>query len=267
MKKIGFLFFVIIIIGGAYYLYQKQTGGSAVTDYQDLIKESSPVAAAVSVDNKASTASPTLTSMLEAGINTRLGLLQSVKSSQNSVDNYMLYLNKTKLNVNAVSEIELVKAFLIKDQQILLLAYNQGGNLCNKQYQVLTLNEKSYHLSSLFGSCLPLSTIEINDNKIIFKMPANNPYLGKDVLVSYLYQNGVVNLLEEPTAKDLKLKYAKLSASAILQIAAKDGCYTGGVLLDDNACGNGHKYCVMFKNVAKKSRADPDYKLLQDFCK
>lgn len=207
----------------------------------------------------------TPTNMLEAGIHTQLGVLQSIKKGTE----YTILLNKRQLDVHAVSRINLVKAFLVKkfpvSAQVLLLSYNQGGNQCNIQYQILQLNKKTYNLTPVFGSCLNLQTISQASNKLIIQMPQNNPYLGDDVLITYKYYNDKIHIASPSTPQQLRQKYAKLDAQQILQNAINDKCYVNGVFLFDNACNNGQKYCTMFKHLTNHTK-NHAYKILQDFC-
>lgn len=262
MKKIGLLILLFAMVGSGYYLYQKQISNAKANGvaYPNVVKESSstPVVAAASQPTS-------LTTMLEAGINTQQGVIVSERINQEGIDKYRVLLNSQPLNINAVSEIELVKAFILGGDQVLLLSYNQGGNQCSRQYQFVRINAESYSVSKVFGSCLPISSIDESSDSLMLRMPQNNPYLGPDVLVDYRFKDGEVTLVNKPSNKAISDKYSALGAKKILEEAARDGCYVDGVLLDDNSCGGGRKYCVMFKSLKKKERS-ADYKTLAEFC-
>lgn len=266
MKKFWSIILLIAVIGVGFYLHKNRAVPTNTpqqgADYGELVKKSgsTPVNAAAVDDSPGS-----LTNMLEAGINTKQGILSSEKAEQNQIHRYQIKLNGQLLPIKSVSEIELVRAFLISDNQVLLISYNQGGNQCSRQYQVITINSAAYALSNVFGSCLPLTEIVESTDFLIFKMPQNNPYLGKDVVLSYRYNKGKVNLIDKTNPKRIKQKYSGLTASDILKIAQKDGCYVDGIILDDNSCGGGRKYCVMFKSLMAKENSQ-EYNILSQFC-
>lgn len=269
-KKITLVALIVIIAGTvAWFIHSKnddQIKSNPVSEYSDVVKQSASSPVAITPHESEPTAI-SLTIMLRAGIYTNQGVLQSeslVNSKPNAEKN-RLTLNSKPLKIQAVSEIELVKAFELNHQQILLLSFNQGGNQCAIQYQMLTIGESQSITSQVFGSCLPLTNIVESGNEIILSMPQNNPYLGDDVLVDYRYFDGQVSQRFKLTKQQLKQKYANLDASKILQIATKDGCYMDGIMLDDNSCDNGRKYCVMLKNLTNPVKT-ADYKFLKDFC-
>lgn len=269
-KKIIIIILFLLIAGAsAWFVYNKksnQTIINPVSEYSDVVKQSASNPVSIVKLHESEPAAISLTIMLRSGIYTNQGVLQSESlTNAPSIEKNRLILNNKPTKIQAVSEIELVKAFELNHQQILLLSFNQGGNQCEIQYQMLTISESQSITSQVFGSCLPLTNIVESGNEIILSMPQNNPYLGNDVLVDYRYFNGQVNERLKLTKQQLKQKYANLDASKILQIATKDGCYVDGIMLDDNSCGNGRKYCVMFKNLTRPVKTD-DYKFLKDFC-
>lgn len=265
MKKIGLIIFVLAIVSIGYWLYPRNSVGqqNVINKPSDILNqtESSPDVANI----PESGAVVDLTTALKSGITTKGGILQSRTLNGNSIQHYSLTLNSRLLDIKTVSDIELVKLFEINDQQIFVIAYDQGGNQCSIKYKVIAINDKTHQLSNSFGNCLPLADSYVSESDIIFSMPQNNPYLGSDLLVKYKYHDGKVKLFQKPTKDDLKQHYAQLTAREILQIADKDGCYVGGVLIDDNSCGNGRKYCTMFKNLSTPVK-DADYKTLKSFC-
>lgn len=259
-KSILLIVLVLLVFGGGYLYINHNKANTESHEYSEAIIQSE--SANLHLESSAPVVS--LSDMLASGIKTLQGVLQSQKIVESaSVENYTLTLDGKPLKVKSVSEIELSKAFLIEGNQVLLMAFDQGGNQCSRQYQVVTISESTTKVSKVFGSCLPLSSTVESGLQVTFSMPQNNPYLGDDVLVNYVYQNGEVH--QETKPQELKQKYAKLTASKILQIAADDGCYVDGVMLDDNSCGGGRKYCVMFKNLPK-SKKTADYKFLKSFC-
>lgn len=261
-KSILILGAVLIVNGFAYFYFNKHDElNSSSHEYSEAISQSE----SANLHPQSSAPVVSLSDMLASGVKTLQGVLKSQQITESSsIEHYMLTLNGKALNVRSVSEIELSKAFLVDGNQVLLVAFDQGGNQCSRQYQVVTINESATKISKVFGSCLPLVSAIESGSQITFNMPQNNPYLGDDVLVKYTYQNGEIS--QEIKPQELKQKYAGLTASKILQIAADDGCYVDGVMLDDNSCGGGRKYCVMFKNLPK-SKKTADYKLLKSFCK
>lgn len=261
MKKSILLFvFILLVLGGGYFYFNHNKANTESHEYSEAISRSE--SANLHLESSAPVVS--LSDMLASGIKTLRGVLQSQKIAESaSIENYTLILDGKPLKVKSVSEIELSKAFLIDGNQVLLVAFDQGGNQCSRQYQVVTISESATKVSKVFGSCLPLSSAIESGSQITFSMPQNNPYLGDDALVNYVYKNGEIH--QETKPQELKQKYAKLTASRILQIAASDGCYVDGVMLDDNSCGGGRKYCVMFKNLPK-SKKNADYKFLKSFC-
>ena len=265
MKKILLLVIVIALLFAGFYLAKNHLfpiADKAGIEYHNVVKGSSsaPINSSEAIEAPAS-----LTAMLEAGIATDQGILISERINQNGISKYQIKLNEVPLNIQAVSEIELVKGFLIGSDQVILISYNQGGNQCTKEYQFITINRTSYSISRAFGSCLPITAISETNDGLIITMPQDNPYLGPDVVVSYKYKEGKVELINKANSNELKHKYAGLTAAKILQIATQDGCYIDGVLLDDNSCGGGRKYCVMFKALSNKEKS-PEYKTLKDFC-
>lgn len=263
MKKLLLILVVFIVIGLAYLIYSKvnQTRDSAVT-YSEVMHNSGSTLLTAS---NAIIEKQTLTSMLETGISTDAGTVKSTKlDAVKGVEQYSLVVNDKPTGIATVSPIELVKAFIVNDKQVILISYDQGGNQCSKQYQMITLTEP-LQISKPFGTCLPINNILEERQSVTLSMPQSNPYLGDDVIISYRYSNGQINQLNHPKNADLKKKYAGMSATRILQVAAKDGCYQDGVMLDDNSCGNGLKYCTMFKNIPKNVK-NSDYRFLADFC-
>lgn len=263
MKKI-ILLLTILLVGAISYFFYKQNSdlqGNPV-QYNEVVNhsESLPLVASAAIIEKQN-----LTTMLETGILTRAGIVKSTRlDAVKGIEQYSLQLDGKSTGILTVSPIELVKGFQIDHKQILLIAYDQGGNQCSRKYQILTMDE-SVQISKPFGSCLPLSGINEESHEIILTMPQNNPYLGDDVTVSYRYADGNVTLLNKTKPDQLQQKYKALTATQILKIAAIDGCYQDGVMLDDNSCENGLKYCTMFKNIPKQAK-NLDYKFLSDFC-
>lgn len=262
MKKIiGIVLIVATVAGGWLYL-RNHNQSSSVVEYSQVVNhsESQLLAASAGTVEKLS-----LTAMLEAGIKTSAGVLKSTKlEEEKGVGQYSLMLDGNPAGLTTVSPIELIKGFSIGDNQVMLLGFDQGGNQCSRQYVILTITDK-LNITKPFGSCLPLTAIIEESNSVIMVMPQNNPYLGDDFTVSYRYENGVVGQLNKAKTTDVKQKFGKMSATDILKIAVQDGCYQDGVMLDDNSCGNGRKYCAMFKNIAKQPK-NQDYQFLKDFC-
>lgn len=259
-KNILLTVLVLLVLSGGYFYLNHNKANTESHEYSEAISQSE--SANSHLESSAPVAS--LSDMLASGIKTFQGVLQSQKIVESaSVENYTLTLDGKPLKVKSVSEIELSKAFLVEGNQVLLVAFDQGGNQCSRQYQVVTISESTTKISKVFGSCLPLSSAIESGSQITFSMPQNNPYLGDDMLLNYVYQNGEVH--QETKPQELKQKYAGLTASKILQIATDDGCYVDGVMLDDNSCGGGRKYCVMFKNLPNSKR-NVDYKFLKSFC-
>ncbi len=265
-KKIGLVSFILLLIGlAAWLIYSSKNKSSIVnlvSEYGDVVKQSASAPTALKPE---SAPDISLTAMLRAGIYTDQGILQSESINLGNIAGRRLMLNGQPLQVQAVSEIELVKAFELGNQQIVLFGFNQGGNQCGIQYQMLSITESTSSTSKVFGSCLQLTSVVESGNEIILSLPQNNPYLGADVLVNYKYSNGQIYEQAKLTKQQLKQKYANLNASKILQVASADGCYVDGIMLDDNSCGNGRKYCVMFKNLTHPVK-NADYKLLKSFC-
>lgn len=263
-KFILILAIIIICIAGYYGVQHFKT--PTVNDYSDLLKEnaSQPVQSPVSSSGSVALATITLNDMLQQGISTDGGILKSTQDN-NTLKPYYLELDSKPLKIRAVSPISLVKAFLVESNQVLLFSYNQGGNQCDYQYQFLTITPQKHYTSEIFGSCLKITEINAGESSILLSMPRNNPYLGDDVTVSYLYQNGMVRRQEINLKGQLKQKYADYTAAQILQLAATDGCYEDGVLLMDNSCANGKKYCVIFRHL-QKPKKDAAYKTLKEFC-
>ena len=262
MKKvIGIVLVVAIVAGGWLYLRNHNQDG-AIVEYSQVVNhsESQLLAASAATIEKLS-----LTAMLEAGIKTSAGVIKSTRLEEvKGVSQYSLMLDDKPTGLTTVSQIELIKGFSIDDKQVMLLGFDQGGNQCSRQYVMLTVSDK-LDISKPFGSCLPLTAIIEENNAIIMVMPQNNPYLGDDFTISYRYESGMVNQLNKAKTTDMKQKFGKMSATDILNVAAKDGCYQDGVMLDDNSCGNGRKYCAMFKNITKQPK-NQDYQFLKDFC-
>lgn len=271
MKNKNSIFIVILLLALAaigYFAWQKheQSKLNSISEYEDLLKQSESVEFTPEAQQPAEV-KIALTTMLESGIFTLNGILQSIPESANgAINRYQVYLNAYPTPIKAVSEIELVKAFLQDGNQVLLLGFDQGGNQCARQYQLISINESGYTSSKIFGSCMPISNITTeSDGAIYIATPQNNPYLGNDVNYIYKYSNGEVTLFSKPNKSDLKSKYANLTAAQIIQKATDDGCYQDGVLLDNGACGGGRKYCTMFKNL-RKPLIDSNYQQLKDFC-
>ena len=261
LKKIALWLTVAGVVAGGYYAVTKTARTPAPKEYAEVIKQS----ALVSLNPSPAVAAPDLSAMLRAGITTQQGVLQAEPLMTGGIEQHQLTLNAKALPIQAVSTIDLVKAFLVGAEQVLLISYDQGGNQCSKLYQLISITNESSAITAPFGSCLPISSITESANQLIFKMPQNNPYLGADVLNTYVYQDGQIS--QQPVAKatELKHKYAGLSAAKILQIAHADGCYVAGVILDDNACDGGRKYCVMLQHLPQ-SEANQDYQTLSSFC-
>lgn len=258
---------LVAIVTGVWVYIDKsreQHNADTISEYEDLLKqsESQPIESA---PTESSTINVSLTTMLESGIYTTGGVLQSSRLNDNQVAHYSITLNKKPLGIKAVSEIELTKAFLINGRQVILLGFDQGGNECPRKYQFVTIHESATQISKPFGSCLPLVSAVESDGVILLATPQNNPYLGDDFSYIYKYEDGDVKLSSKPNQKNLRNKYANWTALQIIKKAAADGCYQDGVLLEDGACGSGRKYCTIFKNLSKPVR-DDNYKLLKEFC-
>lgn len=258
---------VAVVIAGYFAVQHFKT--PAINDYSDLLQPGIDQPAESATNSSAAiattTVQPSLNEMLQQGISTNGGILKSSEDTSNAIKPYYLQLGDKALKLRAVSPISLVKAFQIESNQVLLFSFNQGGNQCDYQYQFLTITPSGHHLSEAFGSCLKITRLEAGESTIEISMPRNNPYLGDDISESYQYQNGVVYRLEGDLKGQLKQRFADFTAAKILQIAAADGCYEDGVLLMDNSCANGKKYCVMFRHLIKP-RKDAAYKTLKNFC-
>lgn len=262
MKKIIGIVLLAAIIAGTWLYLRNHNQGSGAVDYSQVVNhsESQLLAASAGTIEKLS-----LTTMLEAGIKTTAGVIKSTRLEEvKGVGQYSLMLDDKPTGLTTVSQIELIKGFSIDNKQVMLLGFDQGGNQCSRQYVTLTISDK-LDISKPFGSCLPLTAIIEENNAVVMVMPQNNPYLGDDFTVSYRYENGVISQLTKVKTTDAKQKFGKMSATDILNVAAKDGCYQDGVMLDDNSCGNGRKYCAMFKSIVKEPK-NQDYKFLKDFC-
>lgn len=254
----------IVAFGGWFIIHNHEKHTiNPISEYEDLLKQSESAEISPQESNVAQVS---LTTMLESGIYTLGGVIQSIpESGQSQIAHYQIMLNNKAIGVKAVSEIDLVKAFLIDGQQVLLLGYDQGGNECARKYQFITIGESKTLISKQFGTCLPITNIVESGNSIQISTPQNNPYLGEDFNFVYSYTNGDVSLLSKPTKQSVKSKYANMTPAQIIQKATQDGCYQDGVLLDDGACAGGRKYCTMFKNITKPVK-DSNYKVLKDFC-
>lgn len=254
----------IIAISGWFIMHSHEKHTiNPISEYEDLLKQSESTEI---ISSESSTVQVSLTTMLESGIYTLGGVIQSTpESGQFQITNYHIMLNNRAIGIKAVSEIDLVKAFLVNGQQVLLLGYDQGGNECARKYQFVTISESNALVSKSFGSCLPITNIAESGNSIQISTPQNNPYLGDDFNFVYEYANGDVMLISKPTKQSVKSKYANITPAQIIQKATQDGCYQDGVLLDDGACAGGRKYCTMFKSITKPLK-DSNYQLLKDFC-
>jgi hypothetical protein len=267
MKKIGLFGLIIVFAGVVYfaYHYMNSAAKNKINDYSQIMRQNESVGLVNSNSSAVVTAPEVnLTTMLNDGINTLQGVLQSQPGSE-SLASYSLSLNGKPIGGSTVSPIELVQGFIVEQSQVLLFGFDQGGNQCSRQYQLLTVSESGYHLSKVFGSCLPMQDVKQVESDILLTMPQNNPYLGNDITETYVYHDGSIKLLTKPSKAELRNKYANYTATKILAIAAQDGCYQDGVMLYDNSCANGRKYCTMFKNLRKPVK-NADYKLLKSFC-
>lgn len=255
----------VVALCGLFFFYghKPPTKIDPISEYEDLLKQSeSPL---VIAENE-SLVQPTLTVMLESGIYTLSGVVKSVTVTPNkSAERYQLQINNQPTGIKAVSQIELVKAFLINGHQVMLFGFDQGGNQCDREYQFLTVKESEFVISKPFGSCLALNNMVESGDIITVSTPQNNPYLGDDFNYIYQYKDAQVKLISKPTKKMLRNKYANFTPQQILNKAAADGCYQDGVLLDDGACGGGRKYCTMFKNLRNPVK-DSNYQILKEFC-
>jgi hypothetical protein len=264
MKKLSVLLVVIAIIGGSFWLYQHKSNQllPATTTYTQAVSQPSEqqhTASATTI------AQPSLTQMLRDGIQTTAGIIKSEQNEINGITSHQLSLNGKPIAIKAISPITLVKAFAINEQQVMLFNYDQGGNQCSSEYQFLTITNDQYKLSQTFGSCLPLTSLIQEGDQIKLTIPQDHPFLGKDITLTYAYHAGEVKLITKPSPKQYQQKFAQLNASQILAQAAHDGCLVNGVILDDNSCGNGRKYCVMFRAI-KAQVHNSDYQLLKEFC-
>lgn len=271
MKKkllVGLLIVLIAIFISVLYLFlqPKNTDTytiSPISEYEDVLREAE---SHLIIPNAEQVKEPvTLTTMLESGINTNGGILLSTKIPEGTAYKYKITLDKHNIGINTVSQIDLVKAFLVESQQVLLFGFNQGGNQCDKEYQFLSINGDKYKLSKVFGSCLSITNIVESDGGIYVLMPQNNPYLGDNVVVTYLYKNFKVTEIKKANKQLIRAMYKNLTPKQIIQIANKDGCYQDGVMLDSSSCDNGRKYCSMFKSL-QKPKKDSNYYILKDFC-
>lgn len=258
---------IAIFIGIAYLLFQTKDIDTytvnPVSEYEDVLKEAE---SHLIIPNVEQVKEPvTLTTMLESGINTNGGILISKKISDASIYKYKVTLNKHNIGINTVSQIELVKAFLVESQQVLLFGFDQGGNQCDKEYQFLAIDGDKYKLSKVFGSCLPITNIFESNNDIYVLMPQNNPYLGDNIAVTYLYHNFRIAEMKKSNKQLIRSMYKNLTAKQIIQMADKDGCYQNGVMLDNSSCDSGRKYCAMYKSL-QKPKKDSNYYILKDFC-
>jgi hypothetical protein len=203
-----------------------------------------------------------LTRMLQVGIKTQRGILQS-KVNTGQTETYGLSLNGHNLPIHAITPIELVKGFQLGEQQIFLFALYHGGQ-CAIQYQLLNLSHNLTHTVKPFGNCLPLISAELINHKITIILPYNNPYLGQNIIESYVYDGKILKLISPPS--NHLIQKHQLTADEIINQASNDGCYTDGILLDSNACGGGQKYCLEFKQLTKTTKISKNYQILQDFC-
>lgn len=260
-KLFRYALLILIIGGGSYWLYTKYLLHKQVfssIESGSLINEPIVESGTSNLANE----TVNLTNMLNSGIKTKLGIIKSIRH-KSGIKPYGIMLNQQNLAIYSTAPIELTKAFMVNDQQILLINYNpDGGNSCANQYQLISIFTDKYKLSNKFGNCLPIYQISESGTDIIFQIPQNNPYLGNDVLISYKFSHGKVQKVKSPA---LPKSFATLSAAQILQLASEDGCYENGVLLDNNACGAGQKYCALLRNLTNPIK-DNAYKILRDFC-
>lgn len=268
MKKISGLILLVLLCGGAFYLYSRNNSSSIpkISDYSMALKKIT----ASGTNNSSSPVSESpvaisLSGMLNDGIKTSAGVIQSHHINNAGVDSYSITLDDKVIGLKAVSSIDLVQAFLIESKQVMLFSFNQGGNQCSQQYQILTISNQTYKLSEVFGNCLPLSTVVQRSNELFLTMPQNNPFLGTDITETYIYHNGAVKRLSDADKDNLRKRFSNYTAAKIIQLATNDGCLVDGVFLDDNSCGGGRKYCVMFRNLPK-AKKDASYRLLKNFC-
>jgi hypothetical protein len=251
---------IIVVFLGLAFKHRFDFLNFNASSYAKVIKTAVP---AIGAETK-STKSSDLTLLLESGIRTKQGVLQSRRLVAGTVVLYGLSLKQQQLALTATAPIELVRAFLVGEMQVMLLSYNQGGTSCSNLYRFLVINDSSYWLSKEFGSCMPATKITESDGVIFVHIPQNNPYLGPEVKVIYSFSGTKLeevakfNSVQQP-------QLVKANAQAILKQALADGCLVDGVLLYDNACRDGRKYCWWFKHLAQKEDSAA-YHLLQDFC-
>ncbi|MDD3267133.1 MAG: hypothetical protein PHC75_08150 [Burkholderiales bacterium] len=271
MKKkllVGLLILLVVVFISVLYLFfqSKSTDSytvNPVSEYEDVLKEAE---SHLIIPNAEQVKEPVaLTTMLESGINTNGGLLLSKKMSDQATYKYKITLNKNDIGINTVSQIELVKAFLVESQQVLLFGFNQGGNQCDKEYQFLAINGDKHKLSKVFGSCLPITNIVESGGDIYVLMPQNNPYLGDNIATTYIYHDFKITEVKKSNKQVIRSIYKNLTAKQVIQMAAKDSCYQDGVMLDSSSCDGGRKYCAMFKSL-QKPKKDSNYYILKDFC-
>ncbi len=249
---------VALTISVGYWEYSS----SKTRAFEDAIQASGSVSA---VPGAHVMESVNLTMMLESGIATKQGILQSRQAMVNKIQLYQLILKQHKLGLIAASRIELVQAFILDEKQVLLFSYNQGGNSCSNLYRFLAISESSHYLSQQFGSCLPLSRLQASESAIFLQIPQNNPYLGPEVGVTYRFSGTELVEIAKAKPEVANGKLSKHNAHAIVEQARVDGCLVDGVFLLDNACRGGRKYCLMFKHLPKREH-NADYRLVHDFC-
>lgn len=277
--KLWLLIIIVVVLGlvGLYYFQDESTKAlnnevaneSSVIEYDDLLSEVMQRkldASNVEVGQITQESAMSIDNMLRAGIRTSAGIVRTDTINTQMLPQYTIKINDTVTAIKSVVPIRLTKAFLIESEQILIFAIGPGDNNCDTQYQIFTVHGVKYKVSKVFGTCLPLTLVTESNNQLEIKIPQSNPYLGDEVNYTYLYKNGEVKLVSQPTKKEIKKSLSKSTAKAIIDLAKQNGCYQDGVMLDNVSCGGGKRYCSMFKNLKSTAKHDNNYAILKDFC-
>ncbi len=280
--KILLIVGVVLVLGGTgFYYFADNTDKSStsssnlpeesVTEYDDLLtqvmerKQESSLDASILAESNIE--SPIrFSNILRVGIRTNVGVIKAVDQSSQTLSKFAIKVNDVDAAIDSVMPIQLVKAFLLDGNQVLMFAISQGDNNCDVQYQILTVHDSKYRISKPFGTCLPLSSIVESGNSLKINIPQNNPYLGESISYVYLYENSQVKLSSSPSSKQIKQAFANYTATMIVNLAKKEGCYQDGVMLDSVSCGGGKRYCSMFKSLKANAVRDSSYLILKDFC-
>lgn len=260
MKK-GIVALVIVALLGLFYLYMSKQRFDFLESFNHY--ESVPNMDQMNMESETQSILDSFaTQSLESGLNTNFAKLQTTKVSAKlkTAEKYQLMVNGKVLNVLSVSPIELTAQFKFVDKDVFIVNYNQGGNACAVKYRYVAVYKDKTITSKAFGTCLPLSTIKQVGNDIIITIAQNDPYISDNLYNTYTISNDKLQVTKaKPSAIQI------MSSSDILKLAKQDGCYVDDILLDNNACGGGKKYCTLF--FANKSRIhDASYSILWNFC-